>query len=31
MPTIEEFETLGQFHEVFNYLHINGIEIDEYN
>lgn len=31
MPTIEEFETLGQFHEVFNYLQINGIEIDENN
>lgn len=28
MPTIEEFKTLGQFYEIFNYLQIKDIEID---
>lgn len=31
MPIIEEFETVGQFNEIFKYLQINGIEIDDNN
>lgn len=30
-PEIEEFERLGQLYEIFNYLQVSGIEIDENN
>lgn len=30
-PAIEEFERIGQLHEIFNFLQIDGIEIDEKN